>query len=73
VAINVHVQGAADALISGRAVYGEVHAASTAFRAREDDAARFVILAGGIVRQVAELERRSYQTIDCRGVARAQL
>lgn len=55
------------------AIDGEVHTAGTAFRVRERDTARLVIFAGCIVRQVAELVRRSHETINGRGIAGSQL
>lgn len=53
----------------GDAVDSEVHAASSAFGIRESHAARFVVLAGGVVGQVAELVRRSDETVDYEWVA----
>ena len=51
------------------AVDGEVHAAGSAFGIGESHTARFVVLAGGVVGQVAELVRRSDETVDHEWVA----
>jgi hypothetical protein len=68
----IEVHDAAWERILWYAVDGKVHAAGSAFGVWESDTARFVVLVGSIVRQVAELVRRSYQTIDCRRIAGTQ-
>lgn len=69
----VEVHGAAWILILRYAVDGEVHAASTAFRVRESDAAGFVVLTGSVVCQVAEFVRCSNKTVDYEWVAGSRL
>lgn len=69
----IEVHGAARERILGYAVDGEVDAASTVLRGWEGDAARFVVLAGGVVCQVAELVRRSHEPVDDEWVAGSRL
>lgn len=68
-AVDVQVHGTGDALSDRDAVDGEVHAAGSAFDVWERHAARFVVLAGGVVGQVAELVRRSDKAVDHEWVA----
>jgi hypothetical protein len=69
----VEVHGTARERVLRYTIDGEVQTASTAFGIRESDAAGFVVLAGSIVGQVAELVGRSNKSVNYEWVAGSRL
>lgn len=65
--VFVQINGAARVPSIGNTIDGEVDATCTAVRGWERYAARFVVLAGGIESQVAELDGRAHESFDGQG------